>query len=482
MGSDRSSGIDIPAPVMISTGIKIKEDTEESDVAAAKDQTMQRRRGRNLNFRSDRAQVGFTGLEKKVAAAPVIEGVRIPDDASDYIDHRNGRFINNVFVPNDPVARKSPRLKLPEYRISMSFGEGAKQHSIVEDVDFSQGPSSRDSRSSSSVTQTMAPRSGRLYEENTDLDREGRALPFNFNFDSFYAGREQLQDYLDAMALESRTNEVYVDPADYEVYDRSYQESPQDQYTFQPEGEPQFKSLPDLGNGAGFIQADEQNFEIQEQTYQMCPGCPTFSIPIPIPRQAAEPEVFDPFANGYDSGLEAEEGLIQGITKKIVKTISPAINKARSWLESNDLTKNFVDSEDGALQAFTDRLSSVPGEANLSPLMYATVAAVGLGVATMVSTGLSAFAGRQFPTEYSVIDDRINEALNYNPNDVVCLPRLYCEKLKSNKAVIDQFITTKKVGLWMLDRLYDKDTIHAQEDTSLSSQCHLRECIYSLLS
>ncbi len=35
------------------------------------------------------------------------------------------------------------------------------------------------------------------------------------------------------------------------------------------------------------------------------------------------------------------------------------------------------------------RLSSVPGEANLSPLMYATVAAVGLGVATMVSTGLS---------------------------------------------------------------------------------------------
>ena len=38
---------------------------------------------------------------------------RVPDDASDLIDHRNGRFINNVFVPNDPVARKSPHLKLP---------------------------------------------------------------------------------------------------------------------------------------------------------------------------------------------------------------------------------------------------------------------------------------------------------------------------------------------------------------------------------
>ena len=36
-------------------------------------------------------------------------------------------------------------------------------------------------------------------------DREGRALPFSFNFDSFYAGREHEQDYLDAMALESRT-------------------------------------------------------------------------------------------------------------------------------------------------------------------------------------------------------------------------------------------------------------------------------------
>ena len=35
---------------------------------------------------------------------------------------------------------------------------------------------------------------------------------------------------------------------------------------------------------------------------------------------------------------------------------------------------------------------------------------------------------------------------------ILVLLRLYCEKLKANKAVIDQFITTKKVGLWMLDR------------------------------
>ena len=30
--------------------------------------------------------------------------------------------------------------------------------------------------------------------------------------------------------------------------------------------------------------ADSNDFIIKEHTYTMCPGCPTFSIPIPIPK------------------------------------------------------------------------------------------------------------------------------------------------------------------------------------------------------
>ena len=35
----------------------------------------------------------------QLARAPLIIGVRKPDDITDFILHRNGKFINNVFVP-----------------------------------------------------------------------------------------------------------------------------------------------------------------------------------------------------------------------------------------------------------------------------------------------------------------------------------------------------------------------------------------------
>ena len=33
--------------------------------------------------------------------APVIEGIRMPDDPSDFIIFRNGKFIRNSFIPGD---------------------------------------------------------------------------------------------------------------------------------------------------------------------------------------------------------------------------------------------------------------------------------------------------------------------------------------------------------------------------------------------
>ena len=37
----------------------------------------------------------------QLARAPLIIGVRRPDDETDRILHRNGKFINNQFVPAD---------------------------------------------------------------------------------------------------------------------------------------------------------------------------------------------------------------------------------------------------------------------------------------------------------------------------------------------------------------------------------------------
>ena len=40
-------------------------------------------------------------FDYQLARAPLIIGVRRPDDETDRILHRNGKFINNQFVPAD---------------------------------------------------------------------------------------------------------------------------------------------------------------------------------------------------------------------------------------------------------------------------------------------------------------------------------------------------------------------------------------------
>jgi len=51
-------------------------------------------------------------------AAPVIDGVRMPDDARDLIVFRNGKFIRNSFIPGDSTV--SIKLDEPK-KMSVSF-------------------------------------------------------------------------------------------------------------------------------------------------------------------------------------------------------------------------------------------------------------------------------------------------------------------------------------------------------------------------
>lgn len=80
--------------------------------------------------------------------ATVVEGVRMPDDPTDRVTWRNGRVINNVFVPNDAVAPEPVNVR--------------------------------------------------------------QRQPKQFNFDDFYRGREPLLS--DNMAIESRSDQVFVEP------------------------------------------------------------------------------------------------------------------------------------------------------------------------------------------------------------------------------------------------------------------------------
>ena len=45
-----------------------------------------------------KAKQGFSDLASAVQAAPVVTGVRLPDNETDLVVHRGGRFINNMCV------------------------------------------------------------------------------------------------------------------------------------------------------------------------------------------------------------------------------------------------------------------------------------------------------------------------------------------------------------------------------------------------
>ena len=48
-----------------------------------------------------------------------------------------------------------------------------------------------------------------------------------------------------------------------------------------------FLQVPSPGAGQGVMAASNEDFVIKQHTYQMCPNCPTFSIPIPVPKSSA---------------------------------------------------------------------------------------------------------------------------------------------------------------------------------------------------
>ena len=237
-----------------------------------------------------------------VDGSTVVEGIRIPDDESDTITYRNGRFINNIFVSNDAV--------LPRETVV----------STKPNIQKPRQPRAYNNQWSALHSRMSEPRSGHPYPA--------------FNYDDHYRGRTP--DLPDSIAIESRQQQLVLRPdgqplsappspieyaptnveetaRDYSYHAGNtdggrpvyYVVEEQDQlhddrspYNFEPaDTHTSFTSAiadytqaggynkqnDPLGAGPG-AQANAGDFVIKEHTYTMCPGCPTFSIPIPIPK------------------------------------------------------------------------------------------------------------------------------------------------------------------------------------------------------
>jgi len=435
---------------------------------------VQKRKGKLIKRRV--ARTNLKDLSKVVSSAPVIEGVRMSDDESDIVMHRNGKFINNFFVgeeENVPIP--------PEYTVTAVVGE--KPRASIR-----------------SVGRIKLHRAGRShfsdkYQENNSF--QARRLPFEFKFTDFYAGRNQ--DMRDAMAMESKQEEVYALPDDWldeQAESRSSSEpvyfiaedpdslhADRSPYTFEPADAYSFNH-----RQPAVISASNEDFVIKEHTYQMCPGCPSFSIPIPVPKSSASSsEVINPYNS--DPGYEYQHQEEETIMERIMAVIQPAIDTAKETVQ--DLFKTDIESNEITQKGFSDRLSSfeVSAKNDASPLMYAGMAVMGLGVATLLSSGLqimsmgSVGVGRQFDSMGALASENSadNDALEYDVNNILCIPRNYCENLKRKKYMIDQYPTAKKVASVVAGMVFDKDFVQEKGEASVINQCHLRECIFSLI-
>jgi len=410
--------------------------------------------------------------------APVIQGERMPDDETDKVVHRNGRFINNVFVPNNQ------KIELPEVTIT--------------------------SKASSLVSPQLR-RSGRSYNSLSSEPNSASSdpdLPFSFSFSDFYTGREQ--DSRDAMALESRQNPVYAQP-DRQIDLLTDRQSPaytepepilQDQkpvffipespdslhadrspYTFEPAD-----SHGSLGPkpSSSIVSASSDDFVITEHTYQMCATCPTFSIPIPVPKSVAgdipTDQVINPFNSDPAFELQhLERDSEMSLVERVIKVLNSASRSLRNLLNPGALIK-----DDG----FSDRLSTL-GEQSTDSSMVAFVGlAVGvIGALTVAATGLpglneAASTGRDFPKSGGENESSLNSLALSSldlKTDILCLPRSYCEEWKSRKHLIDEYPNIKAVAKWLLNRIFDGDTVYEKGNEPFLNQCHIRECLQKLL-
>jgi hypothetical protein len=71
-----------------------------------------------------------------------------------------------------------------------------------------------------------------------------------------------------------------------------------------------------------------------------------------------------------------------------------------------------------------------------------------------------------------------NDVLEYDMDDILCMPRNYCEKLQRKKYLIDQYPNMKLVASWMAEKYFEGVDI---SENQVYSQCKVRECIMTLL-
>ena len=118
--------------------------------------------------------------------------------------------------------------------------------------------------------------------------------------------------------------------------------------------------------------ADNEDFVIEMQTYQQCPDCPVFSVPVPIPKFPVAEE------------RQPEKSLLA----KLADIVRPVVKRAREFLRGDP------PSSADTVSSRVDSYNETPANKITGPIT-ASLAAVGLGIASYFSNGAAGILGER---------------------------------------------------------------------------------------
>ena len=96
-------------------------------------------------------------------------------------------------------------------------------------------------------------------------------------------------------------------------------------------------------------------------------------------------------------------------------------------------------------------------------------------------------SGRQFEDDAEQLMNSIDHEFSslsqsgLSVDDILCLPRQYCDKLKAQKHLLDQYPNMKTVAAWMTEKYFENVAESSSEYYS-HGQCNIKQCLQELLN
>ena len=78
----------------------------------------------------------------------------------------------------------------------------------------------------------------------------------------------------------------------------------------------------------------------------------------------------------------------------------------------------------------------------------------------------------------NTIDNELETMSNYSVDDVLCLPRQYCDNLLNSKHLLDGYPNMKTIAAWMTEKYFE----NIEHEAYSHSQCNVRQCLKDLLN